>query len=337
MEILYTRNANKAYMILTELDSLEEGEEESNFETQMLEKNELHTLMGYYPVSYNGEIQYWYDISGLSSLRNYLDREGLSGEILCQLVMDLGLAMKEINNYLLSEGKLFISPETVYISQREGKIETKLCYCPALERPLWEQMRELFEFFLPLVDHEKKEEMNLCYRLYRILSEEDISVDRLLEEVSPLKNCGGVSNIEKEAVSFRENYGRPEPEQPGRREASFGEKNSGWKGKESAKSQGKEVGQWKEKESVRKGGGRPASQSRVELLFQIQRIRESIRNKIHGIFGGFRDDRKLLEEDRIFDPEDPSLDQNGTFQKIEVGPAECYTQGDKRRPDWKGY
>jgi hypothetical protein len=166
--------------------------------------------------------------------------------------------------------------------------------------------------------------MNLCYRLYRILSEEDISVDRLLEEVSPLKNCGGVSNIEKEAVSFRENYGRPEPEQPGRREASFEEKN-----------QGKGVGQWKEKESGRKRGDRPASQSRVELLFQ--RIRESIRNKIHGIFGGFRDDRKLLEEDRIFDPEDPSLDQNGRFQKIEVGPAECYTQGDKRRPDWKAY
>lgn len=314
MKILYTRNAQNAYMILTELNSADDREAGSGYETMMLEKNELHTLMGYYPVAYNGEMQYWYDIGGLCSLHQYLSREGLSGQILCQLVMDLGLALKELNNYLLSEDRLLLSPETVYISQNEGRIETRLCYCPAISQPLWDQVRELFEYFLALVDHEKKDEMNLCYRLYRILSNEDVSVDRLIEEVSPLKENGGVTDLEEVASSWQENIPREETE---------GFEGNSWSGRE------------KEEKGRRKKEKRGFFQKSDGSLGK--RFKDGIRKKMDKVRGSFRDDRKLSEEDRIFDPEDPTLDRDVNFERIEVGSSECYTQGERKRPGGSGY
>ena len=71
MEISYKRSFNESYMIV-------EGERSiTGYEEQMLRQNQIRSLLTFYTMETNGRLQFWYEITGKESLRDYLDRKSV--------------------------------------------------------------------------------------------------------------------------------------------------------------------------------------------------------------------------------------------------------------------
>ena len=111
MEIHYERKANQSFMVM-------EGKAvEQTYEEEMLRQNEIKILLSFYTIEMNRRIQYWYDITGKQSLRDYLEREGLYPENMKEILLYLGIAYEEMTNYLISQEHLYMSADTVFVEQ----------------------------------------------------------------------------------------------------------------------------------------------------------------------------------------------------------------------------
>lgn len=178
MEIQYQRELQKSYMIL-EGDPADVG-----YEEQMLRENEIRTLLAFYTVELNRRIQFWYDITGKKSLRDYTEQKGLDMAMLQKIVTYLGIAYGEIRKYLIAQDHIYVSPDTVFVEDRESGFLLLLCYCPFARGSLQEQMMELMEYFLTIVDHKEEAVTQACYKLYEIVASGNFSMESMQEVVS---------------------------------------------------------------------------------------------------------------------------------------------------------
>ena len=160
MEVTYQRNVNRNYMIL-EGQAMEETYEES-----MLAENHIKALLSFYTIHANGKTQYWYDITGLHSLRDFVSQEGVEIKTIYQIIVYLGIALDEINRYLLSQERLLLGPDTVFLSRNQKESDLVLCYCPVASEDFTMSLLSIMELFLTEVDHNKIELTKLCYALY---------------------------------------------------------------------------------------------------------------------------------------------------------------------------
>ena len=123
MEISYKRTHKESYMIISTEEYV------SDYEEQMLKENEIRSLLSFYTMEMNGRIQFWYDISGKQSLKDYLQQKEVTYESMEEVFLYLAMAYEEIHKYLLHEDKVYLCPETVYVA-RQGQFRVFLCYCP---------------------------------------------------------------------------------------------------------------------------------------------------------------------------------------------------------------
>lgn len=191
MDIQYKRKLKQSYMIL-------EGEpKDVGFEEQMLRQNEIQALLSFYTVELNRRIQFWYDITGKRSLRDYMDQEGLNFENLNKILLYLCIAYDEICKFLISEEHLFISPDTIFVEEKGSGIYVFLCYCPFNEEDVAHQIQSVMEYFIERVDHGEEKITSLCYKLYEYALRPGFSIDQLRELTTAEKNEPESKNIEK--------------------------------------------------------------------------------------------------------------------------------------------
>ncbi len=177
MERMYQRNLNRSYMILEGSDVVE------NFEAKMLSQNKIAVLLSFYTVKADGRVQYWYDITGMRSLKDYVEQEGLEIQTIYQIVLYLSIAMDEINKHLLSQNHLVISPDTVFVDRSRSESLLKICYCASADEDFSAAVLSILEMFLSEVDHRKEEVTKLCYELYQMVAEEEFRFEDLLEQI----------------------------------------------------------------------------------------------------------------------------------------------------------
>ncbi len=172
MEISYKRTHKESYMIIsTEAYA-------SDYEEQMLKENEIRSLLSFYTMEMNGKIQFWYDISGKQSLKDYLQQKEVSYESMEEVFLYLAMAYEEIHKYLLHEDKVYLCPETVYVA-RQGQFRVFLCYCP-FEHFDENPFAALMEYVLTIVDHETDDLMRTCYEMYDMTLQEGTTLYDLL-------------------------------------------------------------------------------------------------------------------------------------------------------------
>lgn len=97
MEIHYKRTHKDSYMVI------EQDTYTSDYEEQMLKENQIRSLLSFYTMQINGKIQFWYDISGKQSLRDYLEQTEITLDVLDQIVLYLILAYEDIHKFLLKQ------------------------------------------------------------------------------------------------------------------------------------------------------------------------------------------------------------------------------------------
>lgn len=102
MEISYKRTHKESYMIISTEEYV------SDYEEQMLKENEIRSLLSFYTMNMNGRIQFWYDISGKQSLKDYLQQKEVTYESMEEVFLYLAMAYEEIHKYLLHEDKVYL-------------------------------------------------------------------------------------------------------------------------------------------------------------------------------------------------------------------------------------
>lgn len=161
MEISYKRTHRESYMVVEKEDG------PVDYQERMLKENEIRSLLSFYTMQSDGKTQFWYDISGKQSLRDYVEKEGVSLVVLEKIFACMMWAFEELQKYLIQEQNIILGPEMVYMNRQE-QLRMYLCYCPneaTRSKPLFQ---ELMEYVVEKVSNDGEVLVQLCYRLYEM-------------------------------------------------------------------------------------------------------------------------------------------------------------------------
>ena len=169
MNVSYKRTSNKNYMII-------EGEDcPLGFETSMFLENKPASLLESHTMEINGYIQYWYDITGKKSLRDFFDQEGITKENLKSAFFGIQKSLLSLAEYLIGEDHLYLTVDTIFFDQKtHGGIY--LCFCPLSLPPHTDQLQSIAQHLITTVDHHNPEATKLCYDMYGITEQNRFSL-----------------------------------------------------------------------------------------------------------------------------------------------------------------
>lgn len=217
MEIYYKRNYNESYMVAEGAVAWE------CFEKRMLGQNRICSLLPFHTMEVNGQTQFWYDITGKESLKDYMEQE-LSVERLEKVMAYIGFACEEAQKYLLSQNHIVLNPETIYVAHCSQPFAVYLCYYPWEGSGLREQLQGVVEYLLSIVDQKQETLAALCYEIYDRLVVGEAGLAELMDcihqytanpEQQSTANPGQQAAVELQQEDAKERQQRNAKEQQG--------------------------------------------------------------------------------------------------------------------------
>lgn len=174
MNTYYKNNLKQAFLIL---ESEENSEED--FQSHMLQLNEIPGILSTSIKHIDNKIHYYYDISGKTSLQSIYEKEKLHKEQIKLLVEAILRTMREVQKYMLDGEKIMLDPEYIYFENDSYYF----CYYPQCSQELTKAFHILTEFFVREVDYKDKEGVHLAYTLHKETMEENYSVEKIMEQI----------------------------------------------------------------------------------------------------------------------------------------------------------
>lgn len=195
MQTNYKTELGKSYMILAG------GQREDMFSVQMLTENHIRGLLPFEKRSFNGEIQFFYDVTGMCSLASRVQKIPLGEKDIRRLFQELYCVFEEIYSYFLKTEGLMLQADYIFETQER----VFFCYCPSEEIERSGFTIETFaEELLDQIDNEEEEALQLAYRFYALVKDAKKGILFILEEVLTEKNCLLESTEPQEQISVDE-------------------------------------------------------------------------------------------------------------------------------------
>lgn len=169
MKIQYQRSLNKTYMVIKELETM--GDE---FEWSMIDHQRLRGFLPFQLVISDGQVEIWYEITGLLSLDVYIETEKTGYQLLEKLIGGLQRAIEITENYMLQESSLCIQSQLIYISPGTGA--PVLAYVPGQQFDLRKDLRDLIEQYMQHLDHSEQKAVDYVYQIYRKVADVNMSI-----------------------------------------------------------------------------------------------------------------------------------------------------------------
>ncbi len=190
MNIEYIRHLNASHMVTAMEKEL------TQWESSMVEHNQISGVLFAKQVSVNQTCQLWFDITGKQALDTLLEDGRLDYGLLCRLLIKLLEITNRLERLLLSPDHLWLLPNTIFVDSRNEMIY--FCYYPGYDRKLYRSFAELAEYLLTRVDHKDDKAVELMYALYENTRQEGYGLMELLQDVRV------VYNREEEPVQEKE-------------------------------------------------------------------------------------------------------------------------------------
>ncbi len=171
MKIEYMRTAKKSYMIVREADYPFEP-----YELKMILRNTISCLLPFQTILTDGKAAYWYEVSGMQSLKTRFLLESVDGKqlrILLENLMEMQTAMEE---YLLDDTNICFLPDMIWFDRSAERV--RFCYIPGLgsSNPAFGMagvggqrgtgLRALFEEMLQHINHADPAAVRMGYEMY---------------------------------------------------------------------------------------------------------------------------------------------------------------------------
>lgn len=161
MEISYKRTHQESYMVVETENTL------TDYQERMLKENEISSLLSFYTIQLDGKTRFWHDISGKQSLKDYLEQERVSLDLLERILISMILAFEELEKYLIQHQNILLRPDTVFMSRQE-QLRIFLCCCPGVREDNMPMFQEMMEYIVGKVSGEEESLVHLCYKLYEL-------------------------------------------------------------------------------------------------------------------------------------------------------------------------
>ncbi len=203
----YKREMNSSYFILEE----QAMEGTQYYQMKMVTENKISHLL---PVSihpFNGENQFYYDISGKQTLACIFERREIEAGQLVQILSGLSKALAELENYLLDENYLCLEPEHMYMNVNTEQLY--LCFYPFEETDFCQGVQKLSEYLLNHINHQDEQTVNVGYQLYRLTREDNFVFLQIVEEILQ-ENENSEKEEAYEKSMYKENFRENRLESP---------------------------------------------------------------------------------------------------------------------------
>lgn len=177
MEITYQRNLHKSYMCIeTAEDIIEEHE------LMVLQKYKVPQLLPLQIMIQDGAVQYWFEITGKQQWADYLAGKQVGIGELKKILFSMEQLCEKIPEFLLKEERICLLPELLYVDLAEETVY--FTYLPFLNGSFPEEFRRWMEETLKNIDHQDRACVELAYNIYEKSREENVSMQKILGEIS---------------------------------------------------------------------------------------------------------------------------------------------------------
>ena len=235
MKTSYQREMKRNYLIVD--PELSEFPEMIPFEQKMLEQNQIDGILRFQVRQKDEEVRFFYEITSKQPLSRLLEGQTIQAEQIRALVFGIARSLDHMEQYLLSENSVLLTPEYLYVEPESLKVW--LCLVPGLERDFPEDYSRLLEYLLGKVDHKDKESVVLAYGLYQETRKENYGMEDILRlaqqkldinrtdrerDAEPLQNFEiRQGEAERRNSGMAENGKEPEQRQTGRNRRHLGD------------------------------------------------------------------------------------------------------------------
>lgn len=168
------RELNKTYLILTS----EDKSYEESYEIEMIIKNEPERILPLHVLRLDGELQLFFEVSSMQSLKDCAMRRKLSAETIRLMFESVEQLMKDVTDYLLDMECVML--DLAHIYTREGAFY--FCYCPWERKDVLSSFREMLEEILENLDYHDTKGVELAYHLYQNACKGNFSIKEILQE-----------------------------------------------------------------------------------------------------------------------------------------------------------
>lgn len=173
VEISYQRTIGQSLMVV------KTEEIRLDYQIEMCRRNRLQTFLAFDTIVADGQVEFWYDITGMQSLAEYVRHEKLGSRLLKTVLEAVCDGMREAEEYLVAEQSVLLKPELIYISNDKGRV--RICCCPGVKQEAKEQLHAVLEYLLPYTDHGDDEAVRLIYQAYQATLEKNYGIDTIRE------------------------------------------------------------------------------------------------------------------------------------------------------------
>lgn len=186
MEILYEREGGKTYAVLSwEKVEIEAGKEEvgkmtgSDYQVQMIEKNQIPGLLPCYITYENGQPRFHYDVTGKTSMKELFGKGMLrSTQLLCfhQTLLEL---MMNLDRFLLCMQRIVLLENVIFFDKKT--MQPYFCYYPDEQHDLEDDVKSIYKNFMGLVDYADQRAVEMVYQLEALAMNQNYTADTIRE------------------------------------------------------------------------------------------------------------------------------------------------------------
>ena len=169
--VSYKREKGRNYILF-------HGRGDWSGQLEMIRRNRIPGLAGFYTEWEDHDRYYGYDITGAQPLVRLLEVRSVTKEETKQLIGQLAVLLEKLDSYLLDRDKVILKPEFLYWYQEPQK--PRFFFCEEQEGNFGEHLKELILFLLERSDREDRQLTELLFRLFGICGREEPEPEQLL-------------------------------------------------------------------------------------------------------------------------------------------------------------
>ncbi len=174
MEISYRREIKHNYLVITPDCGTTPG-----YEARMLAGNEIQGLLRMHIRYQDGNPLYYYDITSRQPLKRLLDARFISRDEICQILIQVHVALMRMEEYLLGDGGILMDPGLIYMDPELFQIG--LCLVPGQAGVFPEELSHFLQYILKCVNHKDRECVVLAYGVYQESLKDNYGLDDILK------------------------------------------------------------------------------------------------------------------------------------------------------------
>lgn len=149
------------------------------YEYPMLFENRISGLLSLRAVNADEQMQFWYDISSMQSVEEWIGLKKTGSAFLKKVLTALAETIEQAGEFLLGEDGICLLPERIFVDAEEREIS--FCYVPFEKKHFPDALCGFMEYYLSHMEHEDRKDAQKCYDVYEKCRQKAVSMEEVLE------------------------------------------------------------------------------------------------------------------------------------------------------------